>query len=205
MPESGGRGLPSPTLCGVARAILSDPIARDARRILLIGVTGSGKSTLARALQARHGIPAIDVDALAWRPGWVKAPQGEFVAAAARVAATDSWVLDSAWSAIRPVVLPRVELIVGLDLPRWLSLARLVRRTLRRVITQERVCGDNTESWRSVFSRDSIVAWHFRSFANKRRQLDRWEADPGLAPVLRLSSPAEVDQWLALRRRSDHA
>lgn len=97
----------------VSRAALDDPLARQARRLLLIGVTGSGKTTLARGLEARCGIPAVDVDAMAWRPGWVKTPDEELAAAAARVAAGEAWVMDSAWTAIRPVVLPRAELVVA--------------------------------------------------------------------------------------------
>ena len=184
----------------VSRASLHDPLARQARRLLLIGVTGSGKTTLARGLEARCGIPAVDVDAMAWRPGWVKTPDEELAAAAARVAAGEAWVMDSAWTAIRPVVLPRAELVVALDLPRWLSLARLLRRTATRALTREPVCGDNVESVRNVFSRDSIIAWHFRSFAAKRAQMLAWEADPDVPPVLRLRTAAEVDQWLAGRR-----
>lgn len=184
----------------VSRASLDDPLAQQARRLLLIGVTGSGKTTLARGLEARCGIPAVDVDAMAWRPGWVKTPDEELAAAAARVAAGEAWVMDSAWTAIRPVVLPRAELVVALDLPRWLSLARLLRRTATRALTREPVCGDNVESVRNVFSRDSILAWHFRSFAAKRSQMLAWEADPDVPPVLRLRTAAEVDQWLAGRR-----
>lgn len=184
----------------VSRASLDDPLARQARRLLLIGVTGSGKTTLARALEGRCGIPAVDVDAMAWRPGWVKTPDEELAAAAARVAAGEAWVMDSAWTAIRPVVLPRAELVVALDLPRWLSLARLLRRTATRALTREPLCGDNVESVRNVFSRDSIIAWHFRSFAAKRAQMLAWEADPDVPPVLRLRTAAEVDQWLASRR-----
>ena len=183
----------------MAHAHLTDPISVTARRILLIGVTGSGKTTVARALEARHGIPAIDVDALAWQPGWVKTPDEELAAAAAQVAATDAWVMDSAWSAIRPVVLPRTELVVALDLPRRVSLARLLRRTTTRLVTKEPVCGDNVESLRLVLSRDLIIAWHFRSSAEQRKQLIAWEADPALPPVLRLRSPREVQEWLDAR------
>jgi adenylate kinase family enzyme len=180
----------------VSRARLDDPVARSARRILLIGVTGSGKSPLAREVESRTGIPAIDVDALAWQPGWVKTPESEFVAAVYEIAATDSWILDSAWTAIRPVVLPRAELIVALDLPRWVSLSRLLVRTGRRIVTRERICGDNVETLRSVLSGDSILTWHFRSFADKRRQMAQWEADPATPPVLRLRTEAEVRRWV---------
>ena len=183
----------------MAHAHLTDPTSVTARRILLIGVTGSGKTSLARALEASHGIRAIDVDSMAWQPGWVKTPDEELAASAAAVAATDAWVMDSAWTAIRSVVLPRTELVVALDLPRRVSLGRLLTRTTRRLITRERICGDNVESLHSVLSRDSIIRWHFRSFAEKRAQIAEWESDPALPPVLRLRSPREVHEWLDTR------
>lgn len=179
-----------------------DPGVSSARRILLIGVTGSGKSTLARAIEGRTGIPAVDVDALAWQPGWVKTPEAELVAAARAIAAQESWVLDSAWTAIRSTVLARTQLIVALDLPRRVSLGRLLTRTARRVVTREPVCGDNAETLRSVLSRDSIIAWHFRSFASKQRQIATWATDPALPPVLRLTTSSAVEAFLAsLTRR----
>lgn len=184
----------------MSRAELTDPVAVSARRILLLGVTGSGKSTLARALESREGIPAIDVDALALQPGWVTTPEAELRARAAEIAATDTWVMDSAWTAIRPVVLPRTQLVVGLDLPRGLTLARLIRRTAQRLITRERVCGDNVESWRqTLLSSDSIIAWHARSVGSKHRQIGQWQDDPAYPPVLALSTPREVATWLDLR------
>ncbi|WP_237393861.1 hypothetical protein [Pseudarthrobacter sp. ATCC 49987] len=66
-------------------------------------------------------------------------------------------MLDSAYGAWCDVVLPRAELIVGLDYPRWLSLARLVRRTLRRVLTREPVCNGNEETIAGIFIEDSIL------------------------------------------------
>ncbi len=56
----------------------------------------------------------------------------------------ERWVLDTAYGAQLDLVLPRAELVVGLDYPRWLSLARPIRRTVSRVITREPICASHT-------------------------------------------------------------
>ncbi|WP_119292740.1 AAA family ATPase [Azohydromonas sediminis] len=40
----------------------------DSFRIAILGNAGSGKSTLARHLAARHGVPVLDLDTVAWEP-----------------------------------------------------------------------------------------------------------------------------------------
>ncbi|MFP5321719.1 MAG: adenylate kinase [Acidimicrobiia bacterium] len=165
-------------------------------RILIHGVTGSGKTTLARAIGERTGIPWHSVDdEIGWLPGWVERPVEEQRARAAALVAGDDWVLDSSYGRWRDVVLPRVDLIVALDYPRAVSLRRLLRRTARRVITGELACNGNRETLRLAVSDDSILRWHFRSFAKKRDQIDAWEAE-GRAMV-RLRSPGETERWLA--------
>jgi adenylate kinase family enzyme len=140
-----------------------------ARRILLYGGTGSGKSTLAQRLSRATGIEWVDVDARTWRPGWESVSEEEQRAFFSDVVARDEWILDTAYSTWRDVVLARAEVVVALDFPRWMSLLRLVRRTVRRVWTREVVCNGNVETLRKALASDSIIAWHFRSFARKRR------------------------------------
>lgn len=158
----------------------------SARRILVYGVTGSGKSTLAERIAARAGLPCHLVDELTWEPGWVPVPADEQRRRVEAICVTDRWVLDNAYGSWREVVLRRVDLIVGLDYPRWLSLSRLLRRTAVRVADRRRICNGNVESLRLALSRDSIVAWHFRSFARKRARMLEWEADG--RPILRFTT-----------------
>ncbi|HSP05201.1 MAG TPA: hypothetical protein VLR27_16975 [Acidimicrobiales bacterium] len=169
----------------------------SARRILLFGVTGSGKTTLARSVGARTGIPWHSADdELGWLPGWVERPTDEQRKIAERITSGDAWILDTAYSRWRDLVMARVELVVALDYPRWRSLSRLLRRTARRVVRRELVCNGNRETLRRALSRDSIIAWHFRTFREKRAHIDRWMADPAGPRIVRLRSPAETDRWL---------
>ena len=172
------------------------PHLHDHSRIVLHGVTGSGKSTLAARLADLTGAPHVSVDDLMWRPGWVQLTAAEQVEAIRPWAERPAWVMDSLWSATRPVVLPRADLLVALDFPRRVSLVRLLRRTWRRLRTGEEFCGGNTESWRQTFSSDSILAWHVRSFRNKHATIARWVADAGGPPVVRFTSPDQVGTWL---------
>ena len=168
-----------------------------ARRILVYGVTGSGKTTLAERLSHLLGTDWTSVDDVTWQPGWVLLPEDEQRRIFTEVCARDSWILDTAYSAWSDVALARAQLVVGLDYPRWRSLARLVRRTVGRNLDHRPICNGNVESWRQTFSRDSILAWHFRSFASKHERLVDWEADPAMPPVLRVRSPAQLETWLA--------
>jgi adenylate kinase family enzyme len=168
------------------------------RRILVYGVSGSGKSTLARRIGERLDVPYHSIDDLTWEPGWVQVPdevQRERVTA---ICAGEAWVIDSAYGIWRDVPLARADLIVGLDLPRWRSLAWLIRRTLRRIARPEPICNGNRETFRGAFlRRDSIVWWHFQSFARKRRRMRAWRDDPSMPPVVLLHSAADLERWLA--------
>jgi adenylate kinase family enzyme len=172
------------------------------RRILVYGVTGSGKTTLARQISAATSLPwhSID-DEVGWLPGWIERPLEEQVQIVSELVSSDAWVMDTAYGRWLDVVLARTDLVVALDYPRWVSLARLARRTARRLFTRETVCNGNVETWRKVLSFDSILVWHFRSFSRKRSRISMWEAAVSAPPVVRLRSPVETDQWLAALRK----
>ncbi|WP_411285123.1 adenylate kinase [Lapillicoccus sp.] len=165
-------------------------------RVLVYGVTGSGKSTAALALGKRSGLPVTLVDEITWLPGWVPVEgevQRELIG---DIVAGERWVLDSSYGAWLDLVLPRVELVVGLDYPRWLSFARLVRRTVSGAVTKEPRCNGNVETWRNVLSRDSILIWHVRSFGRKRSRMRAWAASAEGPEVLLFRRPRELERWL---------
>jgi adenylate kinase family enzyme len=170
---------------------------RVVSRILVYGVTGSGKTTIARQIAERTGIAWHSVDDLTWNPGWVLVPNEEQRRRITEICAGERWILDTAYSRWLDVPLARAELIVGLDYPRWVSLGRLVRRTAIRAVDRKTICNGNTESFRQAFSRESIIVWHFRTFARKRARIRAWAADPSGVPVVRLTSPRATRQWLA--------
>jgi adenylate kinase family enzyme len=171
-----------------------------ADRIFVYGVTGSGKTTMAARIAERTGLPWHSVDDLTWEPGWIEVPPEEQRRRVAAICAGEQWILDTAYGKWLDVPLARVEVIVALDYARWRSLSRLVRRTLLRALDHRAVCNGNHETFRQAFSRDSIVVWHFRSFARKRDRIRAWAADPAGPAVIRLTSPRTTRRWLETLR-----
>ncbi|WAC66591.1 adenylate kinase [Agrococcus sp. SL85] len=165
---------------------------RSARRILCFGATGSGKSTLATALGERLGLPVVLIDEIAWQPGWRQLDREELGEVVLPLLDGEGYVFDSVYGGQNADALARVDVVVALDYPRAVSLARLVRRTWRRIRTRELVCNGNVETLGRVLSADSIVAWHVRSWRSKRERMRRWHADPAAPPVLLLPRPADA-------------
>jgi adenylate kinase family enzyme len=170
-------------------------------RILVYGVTGSGKTMLAKRISEVTGIPWHSVDDLTWEPGWIEVPMDEQRRRIEQVCSGERWILDTAYAKWLDVPLARVELIVALDFPRWLSLVRLIRRTIARLIDRQPICNGNRESLRTAFSRHSLIAWHFKSFGRKRTRMRAWAADPEGPAVLLFSQPSQIERWLARQVR----
>lgn len=177
---------------GMASAVGSVPL----RRILVYGVTGAGKSTAAEQIASRTGLPLTLADELTWEPNWVPVDEAMQRSRIAAVVAGDRWVLDTAYSAWLDIVLPRVDVVVALDYPRWFSLQRLARRSVMRAFDKRPICNGNTESFRLLIHRDSIVAWHFRTFTRKRLRMHAWASSGGRPTVLLFARPRDLNAWI---------
>ncbi len=101
------------------------------RRIVLLGPAGAGKSTLGRRLADALGAPFVCLDAI-WRPQWTNADLPAFRALMADAHAGEAWVSDGNFAqATFDLRLPRADLIIWLDRPRWLCAWRAMRRVFR--------------------------------------------------------------------------
>jgi adenylate kinase family enzyme len=177
------------------------------RRVSVVGNSGSGKTTFARDLAARVGVPAIELDAINHQPGWVELSIDEFRAEVDRLLPADGgWVVDGNYrSRVGELVRSRADTVVWLDYPRWFAMQRVVRRTLRRVVTREELWNGNREPWSNLFSWDSqrsIIAWTWTQHGAYRRQFEAELVDPASAHLtyVRLRSAAAARRWLGAVR-----
>ena len=174
------------------------------RRVVVIGSGGAGKTTFAAALAGRLAVPHVELDALYWGPRWAGSggsPENDARFRARILAATagGAWVADGNYSVARSCLWPQADAVVWLDFPLGLVLLRLVRRTVRRVLTREVLWGTNRESLRNaLFARDSLLVYTVRTHRRRRRQFAERLAQTDLAHVhvARLRSPREAAAWL---------
>ena len=172
-----------------------------ARRILVAGASGSGKTTLAARIAVATGVPHTEIDALHWHPGWT--PNPAFVDEVHALAASDSWVTEWQYDAARPILLSRADLLVWLDPPRVVVLARVVRRTLRRRLRRVELWNGNTEPpLRTIFTdADHIVRWSMRTAGLYPARIRTARAEhPGLR-FARIRSTSDAERLLARLRR----
>jgi adenylate kinase family enzyme len=167
---------------------------------MVYGTTGSGKSTLAARIGEATGLPYHAIDDLTWLPGWQVVPSDRQREIIAELVAGDEWVIDSGYAKWLDLVLPRVDLIVGLDYAPALIFSRLVRRTFTRIVTGERVCNGNREQLRMQLSRNSILLWFFKSYRRKRARMREFFTELPCDLVC-FTRPRDATTWLRSLKR----
>lgn len=150
------------------------------QRIVIVGTSGSGKSTLGAQIAARLKIKFVELDALHWQKNWQEAPTPLFRERVSEALLDAQWVVGGNYSKARDLIWSQADTLIWLDYSVLLCLWRLLRRTLKRIITQEDLWGTgNRETWRAqFFSRHSLFIWVFKSHWRHQREYHRLLAQP---------------------------
>jgi adenylate kinase family enzyme len=171
------------------------------RRVCILGASGSGKTTLASRLARRLGIEHIELDALYHGPNWTHPTPEDFRATVEAIAARDAWVIDGGYiSALGDLVPRAADTVVWLDLPLASTLARLARRSLRRLALRTELWNGNRETLGGLlWQPDSLLRWTLKRHARFRQELPPlFRTPPYAAKALhRLRSQREIDRFLA--------
>lgn len=167
-----------------------------AQRIIVAGVSGSGKTTLAARIADLTGLPHTEIDSLYHGENWT--PRPSFVHEVDRFTTEPRWVTEWQYRAVRQMLAERADTVVWLDLPFRVTLARVIRRTVRRRLTNEVLWNGNREGplLRFFVDRDHIVRWAIRTRNKYRAAVRELESTQPHLQIVRLRSQREVETWL---------
>jgi adenylate kinase family enzyme len=101
------------------------------RRILILGCAGAGKTFLAQQIATARGLPLIHLDRYYWRPNWVEPDKAAWAQQVQELVALPDWVMDGNYGGSLPARLAVADTAIYLDLPTWVCLWRVLRRTIR--------------------------------------------------------------------------
>ncbi|MGH3548067.1 MAG: DNA topology modulation protein FlaR [Pseudonocardiaceae bacterium] len=163
------------------------------RRILVVGGGGAGKSTVAAEIAHRLGLPLIHLDQHYWMSGWVPTDLDRWRAQLSRLAAQPAWVMDGNYSRSLDVRLPRAQHVVFLDLPRRVTIPRVLWRTWRwRGRSRPDMASGCPERITLEF-----LQWIWRYPRDGRQRVLSAIGDAGAeSRVVHLSSRRAVRRWL---------
>ena len=155
------------------------------RRIIVLGCAGAGKTTFARRLSQKLGASLVCLDDH-WRSEWGPDDLPAFRQLVILAHAEETWVSDGNFAtATFDLRLPRADLIVWMERPRWLCLWRAAQRTRRPGEPHQ-----GRDLWKVL-----RFIWGFHRKNRPMIERLRMEIAP-LVAVVHLTSDAESDRFL---------
>lgn len=164
----------------------------------MVGPTCSGKTTFARRLGSILGTRYVELDSLYWGPEW--APRPDFEQEVLAAARQPRWVIDGNYSAVRDIIWRRCTTIVWLDYSFARVFSRALRRTVRRVVTGERLFAGNRETiGNQLFDAEGVLWWVARTHGQRRREFPELfrRAEFRHVTVIQLQTPGAAEALFA--------
>jgi adenylate kinase family enzyme len=161
-------------------------------RIHITGASGSGTTTLGCALAGRLGWRHLDSDDFFWiasEPPFQEKREAGLRAAMLRAALADTprWVLSGSVMGWTGLAAPDFDLVIFLDLPTALRMARLEAREIERYGTEALAPGGDRYAESQEFLAWAAAYDDAETVGRNRVAHKRWLADLA-CPVLRLDS-----------------
>ena len=140
-------------------------------KINIIGTSGSGKSTFSKQIAQKLNIPHIELDALFWKENWTPSSDQEFFTKIEKAINCENWVLDGNYDRTQDLKWEKVDKIIFLDLPFYLILFRIIKRSFIRSLTRKILWAGNQENiFKHLLTKDSLILWVIKTFQKNRRE-----------------------------------
>lgn len=165
-------------------------------RILIAGPSGSGKTTFATRLGRLLDIPHTEMDSLHWGPNWT--PRPSFEADVQRLIEQPAWITEWQYPQVRGRLLERADVVIYLRYSRAVVMRRVVRRTVRRAVTGQRLWADNVEPPLKNILRDpdNMIRYTWRSYPHVGELLAEARGQHLQKRFIEFRTPRAANQFL---------
>ena len=103
---------------------MNDPV----NKIMIVGCCGAGKSTLSFKLAKHYDLPLYHLDQLYWKDNWVLSERDEYIVKHQELIEKPKWIIDGNYQSTMQERLEKADMVICLDLPRWLSTWGILKR-----------------------------------------------------------------------------
>ncbi len=168
------------------------------RRVHVVGTSGSGKTTVAKAIAEKLGIKHIELDAINWQEGWQNLPREEFRERVAAEIEKGDWTIDGNYSAVRDLIWDKVDTIVWLDTPFWPVFLRVTWRTIKRILTREKLWNNNVEGLDALVGKYGMPLWVIQTHEKRRKEYPDLLASPEIShiEIKTFKNLKEANKWI---------
>lgn len=162
-------------------------------RVIVIGCSGSGKSTLSQKLHKILQLPIIHLDRYYWQAKWQATKQEAWDQKVTEFALTDRWIIDGNYSRTLNIRIERADVIVFLDMPRWLCMYRIVKR---RIQYHGRTRPDLNEDCPEKLDIGFLKwVWDYRK-RNRVKTLEKLEQVKQHKKVVIIRNKKQLEEWV---------
>ncbi len=169
-------------------------------RIMIVGTSGAGKTTLARTLSQKLSLHDIELDALFWNPHWQESSQEDFRSKImTETEVSERFVIHGNYNKVRDLTWAKCDTLIWLDYSKSVVMWRVIKRSILRIISKEKLWAGNQESFFKVFfSQDSIILWAWHTYDSRKKQYTEWLSSPEYAHlrVYLFKTPQQTQIWL---------
>ncbi|MDZ7785570.1 MAG: AAA family ATPase [Candidatus Saccharibacteria bacterium] len=175
------------------------------KRVAIIGAPGSGKSTFARELAEKTGLPLIHLDFYYHQTdkNYYENKEAWF-ARVKKIIARDEWIMDGNYSTTIPERLARADIIIYFDLPRWLTMYRVLKRRVEFGGQKKRQ--DMPDDWREKLDWAFLKhVWNHKKRSTTVQKIEKSMNDKNKSQkIMHFTSSRQAQNYLKQLQRADN-
>lgn len=168
-------------------------------KIIILGSSCSGKTTLGRKLSILNQAKHIDLDDFNWLPDWKSRPTDELISKVDKAIWGESrWVISGNYRNTHSMTMPQATCVIWLDFRLRLVLWRMLKRTIKRIVTKEETCNGNYETISGAFfDKGNLFSYTVNTYQERKKQFSILGQQYPHLKIYRIKSPLRLRRFIA--------